>query len=56
LLSEALLYGEGLAELREFEARIEAVSGAQMQDAAARWLDPARLVVGVVRGGPEGVD
>jgi zinc protease len=56
ILADALLFGNGLEELREFDARIEAVSAAQMRDAAARWLDPARVVTGVVRGSPEAVD
>ncbi|NJD10058.1 MAG: insulinase family protein [Gemmatimonadetes bacterium] len=56
VLADALMYGAGLEEIRAFEARIEAVTAEQMRAAAARWLDPGRLVTGVVRGSPERVD
>jgi predicted Zn-dependent peptidase len=49
-LMDVLLVGEGLAELRSFEARIRRVSAEGMRAAAERWLDPARMVEGVVRG------
>jgi len=49
-LMDVLLVGEGLAELRNFEARIRRVSAEGMRAAAERWLDPARMVEGVVRG------
>jgi zinc protease len=49
-LAHALLLGEGLAELREFEHRIRAVTPARIRTAAAQWLTPDRLVEGIVRG------
>jgi zinc protease len=50
-LADAVLFGAGLEELRDFEVRVRAVSAEDVRAAAERWLDPARLVVGVVRGG-----
>lgn len=49
-LAGALLLGEGLAELREHEARIRAVTADSILEAVNRWLDPARTVEGIVRG------
>jgi zinc protease len=49
-LAGALLLGPGLAELREFEARIRAVTPAAIQEVLARYFDHARLVEGIVRG------
>ena len=49
-LMSALLIGRGLTELRDFEQRIAALSPAILRGAAERWLDPGRLVEGVVRG------
>jgi zinc protease len=49
-LAGALLLGNGLVELREHEARIRAVTPESILDAVQRWLDPARLVEGIVRG------
>ncbi|HEX9109318.1 MAG TPA: pitrilysin family protein, partial [Longimicrobiales bacterium] len=49
-LAGALLLGPGLAELREHEARIRAVSAPSILEAARRFLDPARVVEGIVRG------
>jgi zinc protease len=49
-LVDALLLGRGLAELRDYERRIDALDGEILCAAAARWLDPARVVEGVVRG------
>lgn len=49
-LAHALLIGEGLAELRAFEARIRGVTAEQIRAAAARWLRPDQAVVSVVRG------
>jgi len=49
-LAGALLLGHGLPELREHEARIRAVTADSILDAARRFLDPARLVEGIVRG------
>jgi zinc protease len=48
-LVDAWLYGEGLAELNEFEARVRGVSASEML-AVARWyFDPERRVEGIVR-------
>jgi zinc protease len=49
-LAYALLIGEGLAELRDFEGRIRGISAEQVQAAAARWLRQDSMVEGVVRG------
>lgn len=49
-LVSALLIGRGLDELRDFEARVRGLNGELLRTAADRWLDPARLVEGVVRG------
>jgi len=49
-LAGALLLGSGLAELREWEARIHAVTAERIRDAAATWFDDTRIVEGVVRG------
>lgn len=49
-LVDALLLGRGLAELRDYEQRIEALDGNILRAAADRWLDPSRVVEGVVRG------
>ena len=56
ILAEALLFGGGTTELREYEARIAGVTPEEIRAAAARWLDVKRLVVGVVRGSSEAVD
>jgi zinc protease len=50
-LAGALMIGEGLSEIREFEERVQAVTRDQALAVARRWLDPDRLVEGVVRGG-----
>jgi zinc protease len=50
-LAGALMIGEGLAEIREFDERVMAVSRDQALAVAQRWIDPDRLVEGVVRGG-----
>ena len=50
-LGEALRYGRGIDELREFEERVRAVDGEQLRAAAQRWFQPERLVTGTVRGG-----
>ncbi|MGH7443983.1 MAG: M16 family metallopeptidase [Longimicrobiales bacterium] len=49
-LMDALLLGRGVAELRDYEQRIAALDSETLRTAAERWLDPARLVEGVVRG------
>lgn len=49
-LGDALLLGAGVAELREFEDRIRAVTPVQIREAAMRYFHPNRLVEGIVRG------
>jgi zinc protease len=46
----ALVIGRGLVELRTFRDHIRAVTAQDVREAAGRWLDPARAVIGVVRG------
>jgi zinc protease len=55
-LAYALTLGTGLAELREFEERIRAVTPVAIREAAQRYFDPNRAVEGIVRGrgGAEG--
>jgi zinc protease len=50
-LSDALRFGGGPAELREFEERVLAVDAEMMRAAAERWFHPDRVVTGTVRGG-----
>ena len=49
-LVDAWLFGEGLHELQEVEARIAAVSEAAVLEVAERYFDPNRIVEGIVRG------
>lgn len=49
-LAGALLLGQGMAELREHEDRIRAVTAAGILEAVRRWLEPGRIVEGIVRG------
>jgi zinc protease len=49
-LVDAWLYGSGLHELDEHDARIRAVTRAAIRDAARRYLVEERRVEGVVRG------
>jgi len=49
-LLDAWLFGEGLEELDEFEARITAVTARDIQEYALRALNPERRVEGIVRG------
>ncbi|CAN5890963.1 hypothetical protein BH23GEM9_BH23GEM9_01770 [soil metagenome] len=49
-LAYALLLGEGLAELREFETRIASVNAEQIRAAAERWIRPDMVIQAVVRG------
>ncbi len=48
-MAEAWLFG-ALEELEEFDVRMQAVTAADLQDLAQRFLDPARCVEGIVRG------
>ena len=47
---DSWMFGSGLEELDEFEARISAVTEADIQAMAGKFFDPARHVEGVVRG------
>ena len=49
-LLDAWLFGEGLEELDQFEARVSAVTAADIQGYAAVALDPDRRGEGIVRG------
>jgi len=49
-LVDAWLYGSGLHELDEHDARLRAVTTAQIRDAARRYFVEERRVEGVVRG------
>jgi zinc protease len=49
-LAYALMLGEGLVELREFEARIRAVDADAVRSAAERWLREEHVVEAIVRG------
>lgn len=53
-LAGALLLGEGLKEIREYEARVRGVTRDDVAEAAAKWFDPERLVEATVRGHAEG--
>jgi zinc protease len=47
---DAWQFGRGLDEIDEFEARVLAVTPAQIQAVAQRYFDPSRIVEGIVRG------
>ena len=49
-LLDAWLFGDGLEELGEFEARVSAVTAHDIQEFASAAFDPERRVEGVVRG------
>jgi zinc protease len=49
-LADALMLGGGLAELRDYEDRVRAVTRSQVGAAARRWFDPDRIVEGAVHG------
>jgi zinc protease len=49
-LLDAWMFGSGLAELDEHDARIRSVTPVQMQHLAGRYFDETRVVEGVVRG------
>jgi zinc protease len=49
-LAEALLVGQGLRDIREFEDRIRDVTPQRLRDWAEATFDPARVIAGVVRG------
>jgi zinc protease len=47
---DAWLFGEGLAELDDYEARVQAVTAEAIQQLARERFDPAARVEGLVRG------
>ncbi len=47
---DAWVYGEGLSELDEWEARIRDVTAADIQRLAITYFDDARRVEGIIRG------
>lgn len=49
-IAEATLLGRGMAEIREFEQRIRDVRLHDIHRVAARYLDEARMVEGIIRG------
>src|SRR6185369_12110957 len=49
-LMYALLIGEGLREIREYEQRMRSVTAEQIRTVAERYFDEQRLVEAVVRG------
>jgi len=49
-LAGAVLLGEGLKELREYEERLRAPGVEDVRAAAERWIRPERAVEGVIRG------
>jgi zinc protease len=49
-LANACMLGRGLDEIRDFEARVNAMTPESIRDAATRWIEPSRVVVAEVRG------
>jgi zinc protease len=49
-LANACMLGRGLDEIRDFEARVNAMTPETIRDAATRWIEPSRVVVAEVRG------
>jgi len=47
---DAWMFGAGLHELTEYDARVRAITAQEMRDVARRYFDPARRVEGIVRG------
>src|SRR5450756_268036 len=47
---DAWMFGEGLHELLEYDARIRAVTADQLREVARKYFDPERRVEGIVRG------
>jgi zinc protease len=47
---DAWMFGAGLHELTEHDARVRSVTAEEMRDVARRYFDPARRVEGIVRG------
>ena len=49
-LINAILLGRGLAEIREYEQRVNAVTPEQIRDLAQRYFDDSKIVKSIVRG------
>jgi zinc protease len=49
-VASAVMLGRGVAELRDHDDRIRGVTADAIRDAAARWMDEGRVVMGAVRG------
>lgn len=47
---DAWMFGKGLHELLEYDARIRAVTAEQMRDVAQKYFNPERRVEGIIRG------
>jgi len=47
---DAWMFGSGLRDLTEYDARVRGVTAQEMCDLARRYFDPARRVEGIVRG------
>jgi len=49
-LLDAWMFGSGLSELEQYDARVRAVTAESMRELARRYFDPERRVEGIVRG------
>ena len=49
-LLDAWMFGSGLSELAEFEARVASITAEDIQSLAREFFDPSRRVEGIVRG------
>jgi zinc protease len=47
---DAWMFGDGLHEILEHDARVRAVTAEQMKDVAEKYFDPEKRVEGIVRG------
>jgi hypothetical protein len=47
---DAWMFGAGLFEIDEFDARVTAISAGEMREVARRYFDPNRRVEGIIRG------
>ena len=47
---DAWMFGAGLFEIEEFDARVRAISPGEMREVARRYFDPERRVEGIIRG------
>ena len=49
-IMDAWMFGGGLHELLEYDARVRGVTADQMRDVAQKYFDPKRRVEGIIRG------